>query len=237
MSSTADALPPVDDDIPWSSSSSSSGGIPEFSTRAWPIEQPLRSEIQMVLDHLHQSIPTMHPDPQPQSTPDSTTQARLEASRRGTVVIITRYRLIMERAEFLRITRVSRNSRRWMARHTLMFGLTFARNVQQRLVPFIRRVTDVTRLYFWRLDQLCEGVAGQVQAAESNQALTWRSRTSSMKPANLMPIVKARSMVSSGGFRGDWPGRSQTCCRGGRMWPMHSSHWHRTERTWSAGTR
>ncbi|GLI76076.1 hypothetical protein PoHVEF18_004345 [Penicillium ochrochloron] len=168
VSSTADALPPVDDDIPWSSSSSSSGGIPEFSTRAWPIEQPLRSEMQMVLDHLHQSIPTMQLDPQSQSTPDSTTQVRLEASRRGAVAIPTRYRLIMERAEFLRITRVSRNSRRWMARHTVMFGLTFARNVQQRLVPFIRRVTDVTRLYFWRLDRLCEGVAGQVQAAESN---------------------------------------------------------------------
>lgn len=175
VSSTADALPPAEVDIPWSSSSSSSGGIPEFSTRAWPVEHLLRSEMQMVLDHLHQSIPTMQPNPnpnsQPQSTPNSTIQARLEASRRGTVAIITRYRLIMERAEFLRITRVYRNSRRWMARHTGMFGLTFARNVQQRLAPFIRRVTLVTRLYSWRLDRLCVEVAGQVQAAETNQAI------------------------------------------------------------------
>jgi hypothetical protein len=52
-----------------------------------------------------------------------------------------------------------------------MFGLTFARNVQQRLAPFIHRVSALTRLYFWRLDRLCVNVAGRVQAAESNHAI------------------------------------------------------------------
>lgn len=84
----------VTDEIPWSSSSSSSGGISELSTRAWPFE-PI-TDLQIALDHLHQSIPTMQPDQPAQSPSEPASQARLEASRRGTVDIIARSRWIMD---------------------------------------------------------------------------------------------------------------------------------------------
>lgn len=175
VSTDSHPLQLVNDEIPWSSSSSSSGGIPEFSTRAWPFEplaqlRPL-SQLRIALDHLHQTITAMRPDQPLQSPSDPATQGRLEASRHGTVDILARYRLIMELTERLRNRRVTQSSRRWRTIWTWMFGRTFVEAVNQRLRPFVNWVTHRIQSYFQRLDRLYDEVTTMVQVANSNQAI------------------------------------------------------------------
>lgn len=138
MSTDSHPLQLETDEIPWSSSSSSSGGIPESSTRAWPFE-PI-TDLQIALDHLHQSIPTLRPDQPLQSPSDPASQGHLEVSRRGTVDIIARYRLIMDANERLRNRRVAQSSHQWMYIWARMYGRPYAEAVDRRLRPFVNRI-------------------------------------------------------------------------------------------------
>jgi hypothetical protein len=173
-STTADAPQLVTDEIPWSSSSSSSGGIPEFSTRAWPIiEEPTdrRPPVQIALDYLHQSIPAMQRSQQPTSTSAPATQARLETARRETVAVIARYFMIMQFAENRRSRRVSQSSRWWRSLWTWIFGRSFWEEVNQELAPLVSRVTQLMWLYFRCLDWVCDFYVEAVREAESIEGI------------------------------------------------------------------
>ena len=169
MSTDSHPLQLETDEIPWSSSSSSSGGIPEFSTRALPFE-PITDQ-QIVLDYLHQSIPTLRTDQPLQSPSDPASQGNLGVSRRGTADIIARYRLIMDANERLRNRRVAQSSHQWMYIWARMYGRPYAEAVDRRLRPFVNQIMHQVRVSFEHLDQLCEEVTAMVQAANSGEAI------------------------------------------------------------------